>query len=71
MVEEEEFNKTVPVEHISALPRKINVISSNTISRIMVEDDSSLKLKSRIFPHGYEDSINSELKSCNMYFPSG
>lgn len=38
-----------------AIPRDANIISSQTVYKIKLNDDESSKLKARIAPHGSED----------------
>lgn len=70
--EENEFLKNVQIINRQDVPRDANIISSHTIYKIKLNDDSSLKLKARIAPHGNEDCENDIMKSdCCMCSPIG
>lgn len=54
------------------LPLHANIVSSHVVYKIMVEDDESLRLKTRIAPHSNEESDAQNLRSdfC-MFLPTG
>lgn len=49
-----------------------NIISSHTLNKIKIEDDGSLQMKARTFPHGNEEFIKHVMNSnCCMCSPMG
>lgn len=71
-LEESSFRKTVKAVTRSKVPHTANVISSNVIYKIKINDDQYLKLKDRIAPHGNEGSQKDNLKiDCFMCPPTG
>lgn len=70
--EEETFLRTVKQVAKKDVPAGANIISSHTIYKVKQYDDSSLKLKARIAPHGNEDDLKNELhKDCSTCSPTG
>ena len=70
--QEIEFCKRVRRVPIPDIPAQANVIRSHVIYKVQVNDDSSLSLKTRIAPHGNEDSQKRDLRTeCCMCPPSG
>ena len=70
--EEESFLKTVKIIPKESLPQDANIIRSHTLYKIKVSDDGTKKLKSRIAPHGNEDSMRLELTTdCATCSPAG
>lgn len=71
-IEEENFLKTVKIVPISDVPDGANVIGSHVLYKVKKNDDESLKLKSRIAPHGNEDDLKEELTTdCAVISPLG
>ena len=70
--EEDEFIKTVEIVPKDKVPQNANIIKSHAIYKIKTNDDSSMKLKARIAPHGNEDSMRDELTTdCATCSPAG
>ena len=68
MEEEGNFKKHVKMVHLSQVPKIANIVNSHSLFKLKKLDDSSLKLKSRIAPHGNEDSDKDDLKTdCSMW----
>lgn len=56
----------------NSVPRDANIISGHVIYKVKVLDDATFKLKTRIAPHGNEDSDKSLMKTdCCMCLPLG
>lgn len=70
--EEESFLKTVKQVCKNTVPTDANIINSHTLYKIKMDENSRLKLKARIAPHGNEDSLKTVLRSdCCMCSPVG
>lgn len=70
--EEDVFLENVKIVRRTTIPTDANIISSHTLYKLKVNDDSSLKLKARIAPHGNEDSLKTVLRNdCCMCAPMG
>lgn len=55
-VDEIEVLRNVQVVDRNNVPRNANIISSHTLYKVKLNDESNLKLKEKIEPHGNEDS---------------
>lgn len=71
-VEENEFIKTFQVVNRQDIRQGANIISSHSIYKIKLNDDSILNLKARIAPHGNEDTEKDAMRTdCCMCSPIG
>lgn len=71
-VEETHFKKRVQTNSLSDVVPHANIISSDVIYKIKMNDDLSIKLKARITPRGKEDSTKEMLRSdCSICLSPG
>lgn len=57
--EESKFMGTVREVNVRDVPKGSNVVTSHVICTVKSNDDGSLKIKSRITPHGIKDKERS------------